>query len=86
MAIKVRLFGVLTKRASGFDRTGMVGIMEIEKGEVRNVSGILRLLDLKEVETSHLLLNNEYCVPASTVSEGDTVAIFPSNMAIKWLQ
>ena len=86
MAIKVRLFGILTSRAPGLDRTGVVGIMEIEKGKVRNVSDVLRLLNLKEVETSHLLLNNEYCVPASTVSEGDMVAIFPSNMAIKWLQ
>ncbi len=72
--------------APRFDKTGMIGIVEIEKGEAEDVSDILDKLDLKKEDTGHLFLNSEYCVPSSRVKDGDRVAIFPSNMVIKWLQ
>lgn len=86
LTVEVRLFGILTKKAPRLDRTGTIGIMDLEKGEVSEVSDILRMLDLGKEDTGHIFLNNEYCVPSSPISDGDTVAIFPSNMAIKWLQ
>ncbi|MDD1767632.1 MAG: hypothetical protein LUQ27_03570 [Methanomassiliicoccales archaeon] len=86
LTVEVRLFGILTKKAPRLDRTGMVGIMNIDKEKVRDVSDILGMLDLRKENTGHIFLNSEYCIPSSLVSDGDTVAIFPSNMAIKWLQ
>jgi molybdopterin converting factor small subunit len=86
MAVKVKLFGVLKDKAPDLDRTGTVGILMVEEGKVKNINDILVMLNLKEEETSHLFLNNDYSGPMRIVSDGDTVAIFPRDMALlyKW--
>lgn len=86
MVVKVKLFGVLKDRAQATDITGQIGVMEMDGGRVRSISDILKTLDLKEEEVSHLFVNNDYSGPKRPVSDGDTVAIFPRNMALlyKW--
>ena len=86
MTVKIKLFGVLKDRALTLDGTGMVGIVELDDGNVRNMTDVLRALDLKEEEVSHLFINNDYSGLMRAVSDGDTVAIFPRNMALlyKW--
>ncbi|MGD0057061.1 MAG: hypothetical protein ABSB83_04295 [Methanomassiliicoccales archaeon] len=86
MAVKVKLFGILKDKAHALDGTGMVGIVEMDGGKVRNITDILRALDLKEDDVSHLFVNNDYSGLMRAVSDGDTVAIFPRNMALlyKW--
>lgn len=86
MVVKVKLFGVLRDKAKATDITGQIGVMEMDGGKVRSILDILKTLDLKEDEVSHLFLNNDYSGPGRSVSDGDTVAIFPRNMALlyKW--
>ena len=86
MGVRVKLFGVLKDKAQRLDRSGMVGIVMVEEGRAKTISDILSLLNLKVEETSHLFVNNDYCGPMRTVRDGDTVAIFPRDMALlyKW--
>jgi len=86
MAVKVKLYGNLRSKASGTDRTGEVGIVEVDGGRVRTIAAILEVLGLKEEEVSHLFLNNDYSALNRAVKDGDVVAIFPKNMVLlyKW--
>jgi molybdopterin converting factor small subunit len=86
MTVNVKLFGTLRNRAPGTDVTGIVGILEVESGKVKSISDILDLLGLREDEVSHLFVNNDYSGPKRTISDGDTVSIFPRDMALlyKW--
>ena len=86
MTVNVKLFGTLRNRATGTDVTGTIGILKVDGGRVKSISDILELLDLREDEVSHLFVNNDYSGPKRTISDGDTVAIFPRDMALlyKW--
>jgi len=86
MTVKIKLFGTLMNRAPATDGTGIVGILEVDGGRVQSISDILELLNLREDEVSHLFVNNDYSGPKRTISDGDTVAIFPRDMALlyKW--
>lgn len=86
LTVKIKLFGTLKDRAPGTDGTGIVGILEVDDGKVQSISDILKLLDLREDEVSHLFVNNDYSGPKRTISDGDKVSIFPRDMALlyKW--
>lgn len=85
MTVTVRLFGALRERAPARDATEMVGILELDERSVVNVDGVLGVVGVSEEDTGHLILNGEYVKGSTPVSDGDTLSVFPKNMAIKWL-
>lgn len=85
MTVTVRLFGALRERAPARDATGMIGILELDERILVDVNGVLDAVGLSEGDTGHLILNGEYVTGATPVSDGDTLSVFPKNMAIKWL-
>ncbi len=83
--INVRLFGELKSIAPGLDKSGIIGLMEVGE-DLGNIQELLDYLGLDLEQTSHLFLNGDYSGPGRPIEDGDTVSVFPRDMALlyKW--
>jgi len=87
MSIKVKLFGDLKKKVSQkTDNIGAPTILNIENTRIQRVEDIVEKLSIKQSEVSHIFVNHKYSGFRKSLKEGDTVALFPTNMSLlyKW--
>ncbi len=86
MPIYVKLFGDLRKKIdphiSGTDSVRL----EINAPEVDRISDLLKKLNINENEVTHIFVNGRYAGLKKKIQNGETVALFPRNMALlyKW--
>jgi len=87
MSVKVKLFGDLKKKVSQkTDNIGAPTILNIENTRIQRVEDIVEKLSIKQSEVSHIFVNHKYSGFRKSLKEGDTVALFPTNMSLlyKW--
>ncbi len=87
MRIDVILYGKLGKKVEGYDDTlGSLAKIELELEKELQIAQVMKRLDIREEEVSHIFLNREYSHPERVVEDGDRLALFPKDMALlyKW--
>lgn len=87
MTIQVKLFGDLRKKAHQKEVFGGAPIiLRIDASKTNTVSDILKTLNIKESEVSHIFVNGKYSGFRKNVRRTDLVALFPRNMGLlyKW--
>jgi hypothetical protein len=84
--ISVKLYGDLRKKQSSESTGGIPSIIAINDNELSTISDLLRYLDIKPNETSHIFVNGTYSGFSKKITSGDNIGIFPKNMALlyKW--
>jgi len=84
--ISVKLYGDLRKKQSNESTGGIPSIITINDNELSTISDLLRYLDIKPNETSHIFVNGIYSGFSKKITNGDNIGIFPRKMALlyKW--
>lgn len=84
MTIKVVLYGVLKKRikSTNQDPGSLLKLKLNTKEKSYTIYDILKELDLKENEISHIFVNGNYCGMGTQLTDGDRVGLFPKEMAL----
>ena len=86
MPIKVKLFGDLRKKIEP-NISGTTSLrFEIDDSEVNRIIDFLKKINIEENEVTHIFVNGRYAGLKKIIQNGDTVALFPRNMALlyKW--
>ena len=86
MTIKVKLFGDLRKKSKQ-EISGTSSLkLEINNSEINKILDVLKIFTIEEEEVSHIFVNGRYAGLRKNVVDGDTVSLFPRNMALlyKW--
>jgi len=86
MPIKVKLFGDLRKKIEP-NISGTTSLrFEIDDSEVNRIIDLLKKINIEENEVTHIFVNGRYAGVKKKIQNGDTVALFPRNMALlyKW--
>ncbi|NVM16356.1 MAG: MoaD/ThiS family protein [Candidatus Lokiarchaeota archaeon] len=87
MPILVKLYGKLRENVRDIDLAkGLPVTFKIEDSNVRFVYDILKKLGIKENELSHIFVNSKYCGIDKEIKNGDRVGLFPSNMALIFVE
>jgi molybdopterin converting factor small subunit len=84
--ITVKLFGDLRKKCSNDFTGGIPSLFTINNKGLTTISALLEYLDIKPRETSHIFINGTYSGFSKKIKDGDTISLFPRNMALlyKW--
>ena len=84
--ISVKLYGDLREKQRNESTGGIPSIITINDDELITISDLLRYLDIKPDETSHIFVNGTYSGFSKKITNGDNIGIFPRNMALlyKW--
>ncbi|MFX1573820.1 MAG: hypothetical protein ACFFB0_13805 [Promethearchaeota archaeon] len=86
MPIHLKIFGDLRKKI----KPQIIGTtslkFDIDNSEITYIVDILKRLNIKENEVSHIIVNGIYAGLMKKVKNKDTIALFPRNMALlyKW--
>ena len=86
MSVTVKLFGDLRKKGATDFTGGTPKLTTITRKGLATVSDLLTHLNIKPSETSHIFINGVYSGFSKTIKDGDSISIFPRNMALlyKW--
>ncbi|MFO7794964.1 MAG: MoaD/ThiS family protein [Promethearchaeati archaeon] len=88
MNVRVKIFGNLKKKLDlKDDGAGIPTIINIEfENDSAIIKDLFDKLSLDIEETSHIFVNGDYAGLKRKIREGDTIAIFPRDMALlyKW--
>ena len=86
MTILIKLFGDLRNKVDPNITGSMPLKFIVENTEITRVSDIFRKYNIEDNEVIHIFVNGRYSGVTKKVKDGDTVAIFPRNMAVlyKW--
>ncbi len=83
MAISVKLYGVLREVAPELDSTsGTIGLVDIAPAVVNTTADVLKKLEIKKEEVSHVFVNGKYSSLNKEVKDGAKVAFFPRDMGL----
>jgi hypothetical protein len=83
VSIKVKLYGKLRDLATDLDeKSGTVGIIEINEREVNTVLDVLERLGLSESDISHVFVNNGYSSSTRDLPGDARLALFPEDMGL----
>lgn len=87
MGILVKLYGKLRENVKDVNlKKGFPFTFIIEDDNVRFVYDILEKLGIKENELSHIFVNSKYYGIGKEIKNGDRVGLFPSNMALIFVE
>jgi len=88
MSITVKLFGDLRrKNKCSIEVTGgLPSIITINNEGLTTISDLLKHLNIKQNETSHIFINGVYSGFSKKINAGDRIGLFPRNMGLlyKW--
>lgn len=87
MPLTVKLFGDLRKKISNEHIAGGTPfVITINQKGLESISDVLRHINIKKCETSHIFTNGIYSGFTKKIEDGDRIGIFPKNMALlyKW--
>ena len=88
MSITVKLFGDLRlKNKCSSDFTGgLPSLITINNEGLTTISDLLKHLNIKQSETSHIFINGIYSGFSKKINDGDRIGLFPRNMGLlyKW--
>jgi molybdopterin converting factor small subunit len=88
MSITVKLFGDLRlKNKCSNDFTGgLPSLITINLKGLTTISDLLKHLNIKKSETSHIFINGVYSGFSKKINDGDRIGLFPRNMGLlyKW--
>lgn len=84
--ITVRLFGDLRKKQRNEFAGGVPTIININNNKITTITDLLKHLEIKQNETSHIFVNGTYAGFSKKITNGDNIGLFPRNMALlyKW--
>ncbi|MFW9990025.1 MAG: MoaD/ThiS family protein [Candidatus Odinarchaeota archaeon] len=86
MPIYIKIFGDLRKKIDP-NISGTYSLrLEINASEVDRINVLLKKLNINENEVTHIFVNGKYAGFKKKIHNGETVALFPRNMALlyKW--
>jgi len=87
MNVRVKIFGSLKEKLDLEDEgPGIPTIFSQILNEHSRVADLFEQLNLNSKNTSHIFVNGQYSGLKKKIKEGDTIAIFPSEMGLlyKW--
>jgi len=88
MNVRVKIFGNLKKKLDLKDNgAGIPTIINVDfEQDSMVIKNLFDELDLNTEDTSHIFVNGDYAGLKRRIKEGDTIAIFPRDMALlyKW--
>ncbi|MFX1394544.1 MAG: MoaD/ThiS family protein [Promethearchaeota archaeon] len=87
MPLQVKLYGDLKKKVQRkrID-VGAPMTLNIKDDSIEIVSDIIKKLDIRESEISHIFVNGKYSELGRKVKNGDRVGLFPKRMALIFLE
>lgn len=87
MNVRVKIFGSLKDKLDLENEGAGIPtiISQVLKGDSR-IADVFEKLHLNSEETSHIFVNGQYSGLKKRIEEGDTIAIFPTEMGLlyKW--
>ena len=87
MSILIKLYGKLRENVKGIDlEEGLPATFNIDDDNIRFVYDILEKFTISEDELSHIFVNGKYCGIGKEIREGDRIALFPTNMALIFVE